>query len=229
MLASVLIRSAVRIEKHPPCHTRLARCQARMRLSGGGRHESGPSAAPRRLDRGDVDFPHFHHRSESALGFIAASRERVGQHARRDLPGNFPLVFAPPALALLPAITDDYVPVAVGLFLIFGRYLEREGFVMLEHGTAVETETGYTEDCEFHRQHVALLSAGIVAGRMVHGTDRAVGKGCSIEAGSSLGVLVVPQANCVLGHCLAFRFGKTFTPPHYNGWLATPFRRVEEL
>ena len=38
-----------------------------------------------------------------------------------------PLVFAPPALALLPAITDDCVPVAVRLFLIFGRYLEREG------------------------------------------------------------------------------------------------------
>src|SRR4029077_18582674 len=90
----------------------------------------------------------------------------------------------------------------------FGRDLEREGFVMLEHGTAVEAETGYAEACEFHRQQVARLSAGIVAGRMVHGTERAVGKGCSIEAGSSLGVLVVPQANCVLGHYLAFRFGK---------------------
>ena len=41
-----------------------------------------------------------------------------------------------------------------------------------------------------------FLSARIVAGRIVHGTDRAVGKGCSIEAGSSLGVLVVPQATC---------------------------------
>src|SRR6478735_6030088 len=33
-----------------------------------GRHESSPSAAPRRLDRGDVDFRHSHHRLESALG-----------------------------------------------------------------------------------------------------------------------------------------------------------------
>ena len=31
---------------------------------------------------------------------------------------------------------------------------------------------------------------------MVHGTDSAIGKGRSIEAGRSLGVLVVPQTNC---------------------------------
>ena len=151
-------------------------------------------------------FAHSHHRLESALGFIAASRERVGQHARRDLPGNSPLVLAPPALALLPAIADDCVPVAVRLCLVFGRDLEREGFVVLEHGPAVEAETGYAEDREIHRQHVALLSAGIVAGRMEDGTDRAVGKGGGIEAGSRLRVLVVPQANCVLAHCLTFRF-----------------------
>src|SRR5262249_47635964 len=173
-----------------------------------------------------VDFLHFHHRSESALCFVAASRKRAGQHARRDLPGNSPLVFAPPALALLPAITDDCVPVAVRLLLIFGRDLEREGFVMLEHGTAVEAETGYAEDREFHRQHVARLSARIVAGRMVHGTDRAVGKGCSIEAGSSLGVLVVPEANCVLAHCLASalhdRWITTVTRTGYAAALKSP-------
>src|SRR5260370_3274000 len=58
---------------------------------------------------------------------------------------------------------------------------------------------------------------------MVHGTDRAVGKGCSIEAGSSLGVLVVPQANCVLGHCLAFRFGEYLAPTlAYKGKVYCP-------
>src|SRR5262245_24093914 len=82
-----------------------------------------------------------------------------------------PLVFAPPALALLPAITDDCVPIAVRLLLIFGCNLEREGFVMLEHWTAVEAETGYAEDREFDRQLVALLSAGIIAGGSVHSTD----------------------------------------------------------
>jgi len=75
---------------------------------------------------------------------------------------------------------------------------------MLEHGTAVEAETGYAEDRKFDRQLVALFSIGIIARGVVHGTDRAVGKGCGIEAGSSLGVLVVPQANSVLGHCLDF-------------------------
>src|SRR5262245_38444607 len=82
-----------------------------------------PSAAPRRLDRGDVDFLHPYHRIESALCFIATIRNRVGQHTRRDLPGNSPLVFAPPALTFLPPVPDDCVPVAVRLFLIFGRNL----------------------------------------------------------------------------------------------------------
>jgi hypothetical protein len=45
----------------------------------------------------------------------------------RDLPGNAPLVFAPAARAFLPAIANDGVPVAVGLVLIVGGDLEREG------------------------------------------------------------------------------------------------------
>ena len=46
----------------------------------------GMSAAPRRLDRGDVDLLHAHHRIKRALCFIAAGCQRLGQHARRDLP-----------------------------------------------------------------------------------------------------------------------------------------------
>src|SRR3954468_24142438 len=46
-----------------------------------GRSCGGTSAAPRRLD-----------------GFFAAGRQRLGQYARRDLPGDAPLVFAPAAL-----------------------------------------------------------------------------------------------------------------------------------
>src|SRR2546428_11760214 len=106
----------------------------------------GMSAAPRRLDRGDVDFLHAHHRIKGALCFIAASRQRLGQHAWRDLPGDAPLVFAPAALALLAAIADDGVPVAVGLLLIVSGDLEREGFVMLERRTAVEANTGDAGD-----------------------------------------------------------------------------------
>jgi hypothetical protein len=43
--------------------------------------------------------------------------------------------FAPATLALLAAIADDGFPVAIGLSLIVGGDLEREGFVMLERGT----------------------------------------------------------------------------------------------
>ena len=73
-----------------------------------------------------------HHRVERALGFGAAGRHRLGQHARRDLPGDAPLVLAPAARALLAAVADDGVPVAVGLLLVVGGDLEREGLVVLE-------------------------------------------------------------------------------------------------
>src|SRR6516225_9903507 len=59
------------------------------------------SAAPRRLNRGDVDLLHSHYRVKGAFGFIAAGREGVGHNAWRDLPGDAPLVFAPAAGALL--------------------------------------------------------------------------------------------------------------------------------
>src|SRR6476646_6542234 len=78
------------------------------------------SAAPCGLDLGDVDLLHVHHRLECALCFVAAGRHRLGQHARRDLPGDAPLVLAPAARTLLAAIADDGVPVTVGLLLIVG-------------------------------------------------------------------------------------------------------------
>src|SRR5262245_31744720 len=109
---------------------------------GGSAPESATSPAPCRLDRGYIDLSHAHHRIERALCFVAPGSQRLGQHARRDLPRDAPLVFAPTALALLAAITDDGVPVAVGLLLIVGGDLEREGFVVPERGTAVEADTG---------------------------------------------------------------------------------------
>jgi hypothetical protein len=57
---------------------------------------------------------------------------------------------------------------------------------MLERGTAVEADTGDPGD------HVALLSGRVVTGCTVDGTHRATGKSLSLEAGSSLGILVVP-------------------------------------
>src|SRR5262245_48701672 len=96
------------------------------------------STAPRCFDCGDVNLLHAHHRIKCTLCFIAADGHRLGEHARRNLPGNAPLVFAPTARAFLPAIADDRVPVAVGLSLIVSGNLEGEGFVVLERATAVE-------------------------------------------------------------------------------------------
>ena len=78
------------------------------------------SSAPSRFDRSDVDLRHAHHCVESASRFFTAGGQRFGQHARGDLPGETPPVFAPPARALLTAIADDRVPVAVSLFLVLG-------------------------------------------------------------------------------------------------------------
>ena len=38
----------------------------------------GASASPRRLDGGDVDILHRHHRREGTLCLTAASRKRIG-------------------------------------------------------------------------------------------------------------------------------------------------------
>jgi hypothetical protein len=135
------------------------------------------SAATRRLDRGDVDLLHGHHRIKRALSFIASGRQRLCQHARRDLPGDAPLVFAPAASAFLPAIADDGVPVSIGLVLIVGRDLEREGFVMFERRTAVDADTGDAGNREFDDQHITRLARWVVTGCTVDGAYRAVGEG----------------------------------------------------
>ena len=114
-----------------------ASCSAHLRIDFEGRRAS---AASRRLDRGDVDLLHRHHRLERALGLSAAGRHRVGQHARSDLPGEAPAVLAPAARALLAAVADDRVPVAVRLRLIVGGDLEGERLAVLERRAAVEAE-----------------------------------------------------------------------------------------
>src|SRR5215213_810040 len=81
------------------------------------------STFPGRVDGSDVDLLHLHHRREGPLGLATAGRERIGERARRDLPGEPPSVLTPAALALLPAIADDRVPITVRLFLSVGRDL----------------------------------------------------------------------------------------------------------
>src|SRR4051794_37185853 len=112
------------------------------------------SPPPRCLDGGNIDFLHRHHRLEGSPCLIAAGRERVGQNARGDLPGEAPAVLAPTALAFLSSIVDDRVPVTVRLFLIVRRDLKREGLAVPELRPAVETETGNAHDGELHCQYV---------------------------------------------------------------------------
>jgi hypothetical protein len=152
-------------------------------------------AAPRCLDFGDVDLLHGHHGVEGTLGFGATSRERLGQHARGDLPGEAPAVLAPSALTFLAAIADDRVPVAVCLFLIVSRDHERKSFAVFEHRAAVEAETRNAQHGEFNRQHIALLPVGEIGWGFVNSDHFTVGKGCGVEAGRILCVLVEPEAD----------------------------------
>src|SRR6516225_7389788 len=161
------------------------------------------SAATRSLDCSDVDLLHAHHRLKRALRFTAAGSQRLGQHARCDLPGDAPPVFAPAALALLATVAHNGIPIAVGFLLIVGGDLKGEGLVVLEGGTAIETHAGDARDCEFDHQYVARLAGWVVTGRTVHRAYRALRKGLRVEAGSSLGILVVPKADRVLGHCIS--------------------------
>src|SRR5262249_55856438 len=162
-------------------------------------------AAPRRLDCGDVDLSHAHHSFKRALCFIAAGRQRFGQYTRRDLPRHAPLVFAPAACAFLATIIDDRVPIAIRLSLIVSGDLERKCFIMFERRTAVEADTGDASNFKLDRQHISLLARWIVTGCTVDGTHCAVGKGFNIKSSSGLGILIVPEANCVLCHCMSFR------------------------
>ena len=136
----------------------------------------------------DIDLL-CHHRIERALGFIAAGRHRFGQHPRRDLPRHAPLVFAPAARALLAAIADDGVPIAVGLGLIVGGDQEREGFGVLERGPPLRPirETPATLNSTTSTSPSCRMGSH---GCTPDGAHRAVGKGLGIKSGSGLGILV---------------------------------------
>jgi hypothetical protein len=105
------------------------------------------STLSRGLNRGDVDLAHRHHRFEHSLasGGIGIGHA-IGKGARGDLPRQAPLVLAPAALALLPAVADDGVPQPIGLGLVVGGDLEREGLAVLELRAAVEADAGNPAD-----------------------------------------------------------------------------------
>jgi hypothetical protein len=91
--------------------------------------------------------------------------------------------------------------------LIVGGDLEREGLVVLEHGTAVEPDykrsLGRTMNSTV--QYVVPFctpgtSLGVACGWR---PTRAVGKGFCIETARSHRVIIVPKANRVLGQCMS--------------------------
>src|SRR5262245_14310153 len=157
------------------------------------------STANCRFDRSNVDFPHRHHRIKRSFGGYAI---RTGvcfrQDNRRNLPRNTPLVFAPAALALLTAIADDCVPVAVRFALVFGCNLERECFVVLERRSAVEPEARNTQHGELDSQYVPFFPRWIICWCAMHYPDRRVRKCFGVESRSTLGVVFVPEADRVL-------------------------------
>src|SRR6185312_14757794 len=134
----------------------------------------------------------------------ATGRHRFGQYTRRDLPRHAPLVLAPTARAFLAAITDDRVPIAIRLSLIVSGDLERKSFVMFERRTAVEADAGDAGNFDLDYQHISLLAGWRVTGCTVDGTHRAPREGFGIKSSSGLGILVVPDANRVLCHCMSF-------------------------
>src|SRR5213592_2902240 len=162
------------------------------------------SAASRRLDGGDVDLLHRHHRLEGALGLSAAGRQRVGQHARGDLPREAPAVLAPTARAFLAAIADNRIPVAVRLRLIVRGDLEGERLAVLECRTAVETEAGNAENGKLHRQNIAGLAARVVARCLVDSGHFTLRKGGGVEPRRVLCVHVEPEADRVFWFHVSF-------------------------
>jgi hypothetical protein len=95
------------------------------------------SAFPRRLDLGDVDLAHLHHRVEGALGGGGIGvGDGFRQRHRRDLPGHAPFVLASTAGAFLAAIADDGVPIAVGLGRVPAKLRPRGSFKLSPDGIA---------------------------------------------------------------------------------------------
>ena len=77
---------------------------------------------------------------------------------------------------------------------------------MFERGAAVEADTRDAGNFELDCQHISLLAGWVVTGCAMDGTHRAVGKGLGIKASSGLGIIIVPEANRVLCHCISLRF-----------------------
>src|SRR5207244_5096367 len=93
---------------------------------------------------------------------------RLGQGDRRNLPGKAPFVLTPAARALLTAVGDDRVPVAIRFRLVSGCDLKRERFVVLKLRSAVEAEAGNAHHGKLDHQHIPLLPGRKVSRRAMY-------------------------------------------------------------
>src|SRR6185369_10134196 len=105
---------------------------------------------PRPFDFGYVDPRHAHHCVHGALRRrLVGVSEGVEERARDDLPGQPELVLAPATLRFLATISDDCIPVAIGLILAVGIDLKTDRLSELEMRAAVKAN-------EWHAQHSEL-------------------------------------------------------------------------
>ena len=129
-----------------------------------GREDFNLNRGRRGLDCRDVDLYSSHHGIERALrGSGIGIGDRFRQGDWRNLPGQTPLVPAPPARALLAAVADDRVPVAIRFGLVSGGDLKPERFVVLELRSAVESEARDAHHGEFDDQYVPFFPRGEIS------------------------------------------------------------------
>ncbi|MNH37765.1 hypothetical protein D3C79_987150 [compost metagenome] len=70
---------------------------------------------------------------------------------------------------------------------------------MPESRAAIEPHAGNAHDGEFDRNHIALLARRVITRCLVQRNHLAVGKDAGVEVRRLLGIVVVPEADSVLG------------------------------
>ncbi|MNE60273.1 hypothetical protein D3C80_1554090 [compost metagenome] len=70
---------------------------------------------------------------------------------------------------------------------------------MLERRAAVKPYAGHAHHGEFDGDHITRLARRVITGGLVNRHHAAVGEGCGVEVRRLLGIIVVPEANRILG------------------------------
>src|SRR5881396_3254200 len=143
----------------------------------------------------DVDLRHLEHRLGRPLrGLANRALHVLDELSRDDLPRQAEAVLQPAADAGLSPAGDEGVPVLVDLSLILAVDRERDRFVELEVGTAVESDERLAGDGEVDCQNNAGRPARRVRRRPVDLVDPAVREERRVELRRLLSLAVKPQA-----------------------------------